>query len=268
MLDFDALFEEFLKNWINEHRGEFTADELEEKVPELYESFVTSPCAEADGLTPEEYYARYESPEELVNAFVLASEGDGNACSLLLDRITEVDGCAKYLSKIIKDGASDKVLIASMNLLEEMDAPQPIDEYAKWLADEKKDEGVIEKAVEALKNNAEKVKEELLSLVSSVSDERKLAFAEILAECKIDERISALLKGLFVKKVNLPFVAGLIARYGDESAASYLYPALDKCNYLEFVEIRNAIEQLGGSVDDEYRDFTDDPYYKAIKNLA
>ena len=268
MLDFDALFEEYLREWLNAHSGEFTADELEEKVPELYEQFVTSPCDEADGLTPEEYYARFTSPEELVNTFVVCSEGEGNACSLLLDRITEVEGCGEYLSKIIENGASDKVLIAAMNLLEEMDAIQPISVYASWLGDENKDEGVVEKAVEILKLNAEKVKDTLLSLVSSVNDERKLAFMEILAECKHDERISALLKELFLGGVNVPFTAGLIARYGDENAASYLYPALDKCNYLEFVEIRNAIEQLGGTVDDEYRDFTDDPYYKAIKNLA
>ena len=47
-----------------------------------------------------------------------------------------------------------------------------------------------------------------------------------------------------------------------------MYPALDDCNYLEFIEIRNAIETMGGVVDDSYRDFSDDEYYKAIKHLA
>lgn len=268
MPDFDALFEEFLRQWLDEHKGEFTADELEEKVPELYETFVTTPCKEADGLTPEEYYARFTDPEELVNAFIVASEGDGNACSLLLDRIVEVDGCDEYLKKIIEKGAEEKVLIASMNLLDEMGATHPLSVYAKWLSEEKTEEGVVEKAVEILKENAPVVKEEILAFVSSLNPERKLAVAEILAECEHDERIYQLLKELFISGNNVPFCAGLIARYNDARASEFLYPALDKCNYLEFVEIRNAIEQMGGSVDDEYRDFTDDPYYKAIKNLA
>ena len=76
-----------------------------------------------------------------------------------------------------------------------------------------------------------------------------------------------ILKELFEKSKNIPYIAGLIGKYGDERCAEFLYPALDNCNYLEFIEIRSAIEALGGVVDDTYRDFTDDEYYKAIKNL-
>ena len=63
----------------------------------------------------------------------------------------------------------------------------------------------------------------------------------------------------------------MFAVYRIRSAPFYILDeveaALDDSNYLEFMEIRNAIEQLGGVVDDTYRDFTDDPYYKAIKHL-
>ncbi len=267
MIDFDALFEKYLKEWIEEHSGEYkNADELEEKVATLYEEYVTTPCAEAGGLTPEQYYAQYTNPEELVNAFVVASDGEGNACSLLLDRIIEIDECAEQLVKIIERGASDKVLIAAVNLLEDMGAKQPIDTLCTWLIDENRDEGVVEKAVEILKENADTVKDRLLSALSAMSNERKLIVAEVLAECKHDDKIYALLKELFELGNNVPFVAAIIARYGDERAAEFLYPALDKCNYIEFIEIRNAIEQMGGSVDEEYRDFSDDPYYKLIKN--
>ena len=72
---------------------------------------------------------------------------------------------------------------------------------------------------------------------------------------------------MFKNGNNVPLYAGFIGKYGDERAMTYLYPALDNCNYVDFTEIRNAIEQLGGTVDDEYRDFSSDPYYKALKNL-
>ena len=44
-----------------------------------------------------------------------------------------------------------------------------------------------------------------------------------------------------------------------------LYRALDNCNYAEYIEIKNAIERLGGIVDDA-RDFSDDPTYILIKS--
>ena len=47
-----------------------------------------------------------------------------------------------------------------------------------------------------------------------------------------------------------------------------LYRALDTASYADYIEIRNAIESLGGVVDDQLRDFTDDEEYKAIKGGA
>ena len=37
-------------------------------------------------------------------------------------------------------------------------------------------------------------------------------------------------------------------------------------NYVEYVEIRNAVEELGGEMDVE-KDFSDDPYYKYMNHL-
>ena len=64
---------------------------------------------------------------------------------------------------------------------------------------------------------------------------------------------------------NTAYVAELIGRYGDESLAADLYALLDTCDYVSFMEIRNAIEELGGTVDENYRDFSDDPFYQVIK---
>lgn len=267
MLDFDALFEEFLKNWLEEHKGEYTADELEEKVPELYEEFVTSPCDQVDGITPEAYFASITEPDELVDAFVEANEGDGNACSLLIDRIIEVPECATGLERLVLTSTDAKTVISAMNLLEEMGADQPLSKYAEWLTDETVDEGVAEKAGEILKENPAPVKEQLLSALDKASVWQKQIIADVLVEAGKDERTFALLKELFETGDNVPYSAGLLAKYGDERAAEFLFPALDECNYLEFIEIRNAIEQMGGVVDDSYRDFSDDPYYKAIKNI-
>ena len=91
--------------------------------------------------------------------------------------------------------------------------------------------------------------------------------AEILVGAEKDERTYALLEDLFKNGNNVSLYAGFIGKYGDERAMEYLYKALDDCNYADFIEIRSAIEDLGGTVDDEFRDFSSDPYYKALKNI-
>ena len=267
MIDFDKLVEEYLKGWLVAHKDEYTADETEDMLPELYEEWVTKPCKAIGGVTPEEYFARIKDPEKLVGMFVESSSA-GGACSLLSDRIAETPECAELLIRVVLDGKAPEIVISAMNMLEEMGAEQPFSEYAKWLTDKSVDEGVAEKAAEILKDHAAAVKEQLIAASCGADLKQKQVIADVLVEAGRDERTFALLKELFLSGENIPYTAGLLGKYGDERAAEFLYPALDDCNYLEFIEIRNAIETMGGVVDDSYRDFTDDEYYKAIKHLA
>lgn len=266
MLNFDELFEKHLAKWYAEHADELSADEMEEKIPDVYEEWVTSPCSEIGGVTPEAYFESITAPEELLKLFS-ESEREGGASSLLLARITMVPECADGLSDIIKSETNEQTLIEAMNLLCEMNGRHPLEKYLEFIMDESAPEGVVELASEILKDYAKLVKDNALSLLSEATDAQKEILADILVDAGKDERTYELLKELFKKGKSIPYIAGLIGRYGDERAAEFLYPALDDCNYLEFIEIRSAIESLGGVVDDTYRDFTDDEYYKAIKNI-
>ena len=60
--------------------------------------------------------------------------------------------------------------------------------------------------------------------------------------------------------------ASLLGKLGDERALDALNRALDReeINYLDYIEIRDAIEALGGECAHE-RDFNGDPYYETLK---
>ena len=129
------------------------------------------------------------------------------------------------------------------------------------------DAAVKEQCVDMLCDYAEDVKEQLLARAEKTDDLGKLElYVEPLTFCEPgDDRILGLLRTLLKTDPNTAYVAALMGRYGDERACADLYPLLDTCDYAEFLEIRNAIETLGGTVDSHYRDFSDDPLYKAIK---
>ncbi len=266
MIDFDKLFEKYLAKWYQENADEMTAEEMENQIPEVYEKWVTSPCVEAGGKSPEQYFEDITDADTLIKMFV-DSERDGGAPSLLLARIAMVSECAKGLSEVICSEKDETVVIEAMNLLCEMNESHPLEKYIEFIVTGSHGEGVAELGAEILKEYAPLVKDNIFAVLSTATVEQKEIFADILVETDKDDRIYALLEELFKTSKNIPYIAGLIGKYGDERCVQFLYPALDECNYLEFIEIRSAIENLGGVVDDSYRDFSDDEYYKAIKNL-
>ena len=60
-----------------------------------------------------------------------------------------------------------------------------------------------------------------------------------------------------------------IAKFGDPDALPRMKQALEDpaINYLDYVEIANAVRALGGEVTSE-RTFDGDPYYESMKKLG
>ena len=165
----------------------------------------------------------------------------------------------ELLEKLLFDDDGNVVYCAA-ELLQNIGNP-PLELFVELLDTE--DDELFELLVSALKEDPDCVREALLNK-AEVSGKTKTAVAEILACGGKDERVFTLLTELFASGDNVPLYAGYLARYGDERAAAQLYRALDTAGYADYIEIRNAIESLGGVVD-EYRDFSSDPEYIALK---
>ena len=62
--------------------------------------------------------------------------------------------------------------------------------------------------------------------------------------------------------------ASYLAKFGDDRALPALMEAAqdDRTNYLDYVEIVSAIEELGGERPPE-REFNGDPYYESLKRV-
>ena len=62
--------------------------------------------------------------------------------------------------------------------------------------------------------------------------------------------------------------ASYLAKFGDDRALPALMAAAqdDRTNYLDYVEIVSAIEELGGERPPE-REFNGDPYYESLKRV-
>ena len=93
---------------------------------------------------------------------------------------------------------------------------------------------------------------------------------EILANYKGRKDIFLLLVSYFYRGEDVALFARLLGSYGDEAAIdilkSFAKQFEDELNYNEFMEIRNAVEELGGDFDLN-TDFSNDPFYRYLKGL-
>lgn len=268
VIDFDSMFEEYAMQWFKDHEDEYSgADEMESVMPDIYEAWASSPSHKLGGIAPRAFFDGIEKPDELIAILVGTSEGESNPCSLLLDKIAETPACAPALRELTGNAKiSVKLKMLCVNLLTEGGWEHPLKTYIGWIADENADDDLRELGIEVLCQHANEVKDLLWNMVEGADVRVKTILAEILIHADKDERTFKLLTELFAEGDNIPLYAGYIGKYGDERAAAQLYRALDSCNYMEYIEIKNAIERMGGIVDD-VRDFSDDVYYKALKGV-
>ncbi len=266
-IDFDKLFENYADRYYSEHEDEYESpDDFAKDLDKVYHQWATSPQEALGGLSPSEFFNRIPT-DKLIDILKGSCAGDGNPSSLLFDRIATEPSLLDPLCKLASSATDEKLLTVAMSLIAEIGGAP--DDFYLTMFDRDVDDTVKEMAIEALCDRADSpsLKEKLLDRASSTDDVNRieLCLEPLTYGAAGDDRVLELLHMMLSMDQNTAYIAGLIGRYGDVRAAEYLYPLLDDCDYATFLEVRNAIEQLGGTVDEHYRDFSDDPMYKLIK---
>lgn len=258
LIDFDGLFDRKLAQYMEENRGKYTEKQWEAVIPKLYKNFGDT-FVKSAGDTPKGYYASM-GDEELVNTLAAHIE-EGVPISDFLCNELESRHCPDALLPLMKSGNEELVTLA-VNLAGDSVKAFPV--YFDLLTGDLNEE-VKDAVVECLKGNADAAKERALELYNRHVEQEFML--EILSRCKQrDDRVfDVLLTALRTCPDELPMHAGYLATYGDERALPVLldYIDRDETNFLEYQELKYAIEALGGEYT-RIRDFTNDPYYIEI----
>ena len=264
-IDFDKLFENFADKYYVEHQSEFAEpDDFAKDLDEIYHIWATSPQAVLGGISPSEFFNRIPT-DELVDILKGSCVGDHNPSSLLFDRIATEPELTDDLIKLARSTDETKLLMITLAIIGELGGAD--DDFYIDMIERDIDSACKDSCIEILCDRCDAVKDKLLARANATDDiALKELYAEPLTFCEEgDDDILKLLLELLATDDNIAYVAELLGRYGDDRACTELYKLLDTCNYAEFLEIRNAIEELGGTVDPRYRDFSSDPVYISMK---
>ena len=226
IINFDEHFADFMSEWMKAHQDQYeTFDEMEEDMPRIYMAFLNTRAKWLGSITPGAYFTQFEDPKVLVDWLAQYCEENAPVPDLLLEQITTVGD---------REGT-----------------------------DELKDN-----ALESLTEMGECVVQPILQELPKANEAGEEALLEVLSHFPGDEQIFKLALKLFrERKERRALFAGYLAKLGDDRALPDLTAAAqeEKLPYLTFIEIRNAIESMGGVCPE--RTYDDDPEYEALRDL-
>ncbi len=272
-INFDRAFERYMAEWIKENSEKYKddMDVIEDMMPDVYLEFLKKPADFLDGVAPQDYFEQFDNADMLVKWLCDYIAQGVPVPDLLLERVTALGNPAEksLLALVARDDLPEETQMTAISLLREMESKAPMQRYIDYIAslEEPSDKGDL--CAEALMSMGESVVEPILATLSGAGQTGRDIFADVLSNYPGDERIYELMIERFVTRdERRALFASYLAKLGDERAIPMLKEAAQSpdINYLDYVEVVNAIEALGGERPPE-REFSGDPYYESLRQV-
>jgi HEAT repeat protein len=152
-------------------------------------------------------------------------------------------------------GENEELSVCAINVLGAMGLEKSLKAFVKLLSEQKLPSNISDVLTEALCLHADLIREDVIKVYNPIGIGAD-SFEEVFSNMGKDERVFKFLYAAFLNnKSNLAINAAYLAKYGDDRALPILYSTIKRndISILEYSEIKNAIEKLGGEVEDDGR---------------
>lgn len=271
-IDFDKEFQRYITQWMKEHAKEYkNVEAMENAMPKVYATFLDTPQSFIAGMKPGEYFLSFKDPKALVNWMEDYFKQRVPVPDMLLNRIGELgeESVGPLLNLIHKERAPQDAKMCAVTLLREIGTEEPMQMYVDWQLDRKEDDEMADNALECLESLGEKAYPLMRAAMEKANEAGREAMLSLLCDGPSDDGLFDMALELFEsRKENRAVLSDYLSRLGDERALPALLRAAADAdtNYLDYIELRSAIEKLGGECPE--RDFDDsDPMYEALSRM-
>ena len=273
-IDFDKEFERYLTSYVREHGREYrNYDAMEAAVPEIYEKFLDTPVNWLGGAKPGEYFSQFDQPRQLVNWMEDYMKQRIPVPDMLMTRISELGLAAEeaLMNLLHKERASQEARMSAITLLQEIGSRAPMAEFIELQvtrADTEENE-LADHALESLSAMGKDAIGPMREALSRATPEGQQALLTLLCDVPGDENVFQTAMNLFEKRREWAAVlADCLGRLNDQRALPLLIAraASEETPYLDYIELRNAIEMLGGDAPERQFD-AEDPDYEALRSM-
>ncbi len=271
-INFDKEFRFYLQQWMKTGRKKYRSmDEMEAAMPEVYRQFLDTPADFLAGEKPGEYFDKWDDPKLLVDWMADYFKQRVPVPDILLNRISALGLKSEnaLMNLLLKERMPREAKMCAMSLLREIDSLLPMDLYIGMQLSREEDDEAADKAVEGLATMGARAYDAMRTAFPRANDHGREALLSLMCDAPCDDELFSMAMGLFEAHPEKSAVlADYISRLGDERALPALRAraASDETGYLDYIELRSAIEKLGGDAPE--RDFDEtDPAYEALRAL-
>jgi len=272
-INFDDKFADFMAKWTKEHAKEYrNYDAMEADMPRIYMMFLNTPARWLDGVTPGAYFTQFEDAKDLVDWMVEYCRKEIPVPELLLEQIQSVGKpCEKRLLALLKDESeeiTEEARMTAIGLLRDMESTLPKMLYIGWQVNRQVHDDLADNALDSLRDMGESVVQPMLQELPKANAAGQEAFLDVLVNYPGKQQVFDLAVRLFKENPNRrALFASYLGKLGDDRALPVLMEAAneDKCRYMDFIELRSAIESLGGEA--PKREFYEDDEYAALRAM-
>lgn len=273
LIDFDQRFHQYLHRWMEQNAARYPkVEDMEAQMPQVYLDFVNQRADWLEGRSPGEYFAAINDPEQAV-ALLREYQRQGVPIpDLLLERLVDLGPASvPPLMALVRDqDAPEDLRAVALNLLIELGSDAPMEDCLALVDAREEEDGLADVAAELLQALGPKPVPQMLKRLPGASPSALATYLDLLCNFPGDERIYEYTMGEFLKRpAQRAMFASFLGKLGDQRAIEPLRQAMsmDDINYLDYLEIANAIEMLGGEAGNRDRDFSGDPYYESLRQL-
>ncbi len=267
--DFDEHFYDYARTWMAMHPG-LTERQVEDSYNEIMMNWLNAPASWLDGETPGEYFLRYSDPRELIK---LLEEYDKRAIGLpepLYSRVVALgEACVPALTRIVENpDCAASLRATALAMLGDIGSPGSLPLFVDLVCKSQDGDELGDMAAEQLVNSGGDIGD-LLDHYDAATEHGQTLILEICANFPGDDRIfDHMLDKLKNRPDQRALYASFLGKLGDPRAIDALksFLTLSDLGYLDYIELRNAVEELGGDPGEE-RAFYGDPDYEAMRNL-
>ena len=268
--DFDAKFYDYMLGWMGVHPG-LTEKQIEDSYNEIMLNWLNTPAKWLDGEKPGEYFLRYSDLKDLLKLLEEYDKRDIGLPEPLYSRIVSLgEACVPMLLKIAANrDRSEALRETAMALMGDIGTDACFPLYIDMVCAAREGDDIGNLAADTLSASGGAYIPQLLDRYDGATEYGQMLILDICTEYPGDERIyNHLIDKLRNRPEQRALYASFLGKLGDPRAVDTLksFLSLTDLGYLDYIELRHAVEELGGDPGEE-RSFYGDPDFEAIRGL-
>lgn len=272
-VNFDERFERYATEWMRDNAAKFknNLDRMEAKMPEVYLQWLNTPAGWLGDVAPGAYFTQFHDAAELGEWMLAYFRRGVPVPDQLLERLTALGPDAErvLLGFLEVDQTPEEARLTVISMLSEMESRAPLALYIDWIAARAERDERADLAAEALTAMGRIVVTPVLKAVQRATEFGRETFLDVLCNFPGEPAIFDLALSVFQGATDRRALsASLLGKLGDARAIPALLDALadPSLSYLDYIELRNAVEALGGDAPTE-REFEGDPFFESLRRM-